>query len=142
MRGLQENFADLTDRETKLSQAKIHLSKERIALQNVAQQLRQSKCSLCRIGIQNRDLSEMDPLMDIKTKLNSTKTNLPHHPIMDDFDSGLPTVDDILATESRIDSFMPLFSPHKWNYSLYEAKDIESENEYDADLNMAKMNAV
>lgn len=141
MRGLQENFADLTDRETKLSQTKIDLSKERIALLNVAQQLRQSKCSLCRIGIQNCELSEIDPLNDIKTKLNSTKTNLPHHP-MDDFDSGLPTVDDILATESRIDSFVPFFSSHKWNYSLIEAKDIESENEYDADLNMAKINAV
>lgn len=141
MRGLQENFAHLTDRETKLTQAKIDLSKERIALQNLGQQLRQSKCSLCRIGIQSRELSAMDPLNDIKTKLNSTKTNLPNHPL-DDFDAGLPTVDDLLATESRIDSFMPLFSPHKWNYSLIEAKDIESENEYDADLNIAKMNAI
>lgn len=141
MRGLQENFAHLIDRETKLSQAKIDLSKERITLQHLAKQLRQSKCSLCRIGIQNNELSDMDPLNDIKIKLNSTNTNLPHHP-MDDFDSGLPTVDDILATESRIDSFMPFFSSHKWNYSHIEAKDIESENEYDANLNMAKMNAV
>lgn len=56
---------ELTEREAKLSQAKMELSKERMELQHLRQQLRQSKCSLCRIGLKNTEISELDPLNDI-----------------------------------------------------------------------------
>lgn len=62
---LQDNYIELTEREAKLSQAKMDLGKERMELQGLRQQLRQSKCSLCRIGAQNREISELDPLNDI-----------------------------------------------------------------------------
>lgn len=62
---LQDNYIELTEREAKLSQAKMELGKERMELQGLRQQLRQSKCSLCRIGAQNREISELDPLNDI-----------------------------------------------------------------------------
>lgn len=56
---------ELTEREAKLSQAKMELGKERMELQHLRQQLRQSKCSLCRIGVKNAEISELDPLKDI-----------------------------------------------------------------------------
>lgn len=62
---LQDSYIELTEREAKLSQAKMELGKERMELQILRQQLRQSKCSLCRIGVQNREISELDPLNDI-----------------------------------------------------------------------------
>lgn len=65
LQNLQENYIELTEREAKLSQAKMELGKERMELQGLRQQLRQSKCSLCRIGAQNREISELDPLNDI-----------------------------------------------------------------------------
>lgn len=65
LQSLQDNYIELTEREAKLSQAKMELGKERMELQGVRQQLRQSKCSLCRIGAQNREISELDPLNDI-----------------------------------------------------------------------------
>lgn len=58
---------ELTEREAKLSQAKMELGKERMELQRLRQQLRQSKCSLCRIGVKNTEISELDPLNDITT---------------------------------------------------------------------------
>lgn len=68
---LQENYLELTEREAKLSQAKMELGKERMELQGLRQQLRQSKCSLCRIGAQNREISELDPLNDIDSGNNN-----------------------------------------------------------------------
>lgn len=65
MQTLQDSYIELTEREAKLSQAKMELGKERMELQGLRQQLRQSKCSLCRIGAQNREISELDPLNDI-----------------------------------------------------------------------------
>lgn len=65
LQSLQDNYIELTEREAKLSQAKMELGKERMELQGLRQQLRQSKCSLCRIGAQNREISELDPLNDI-----------------------------------------------------------------------------
>lgn len=65
LHSLQENYIELTDREAKLSQAKLELGKERVELQGARQQLRQSKCSLCRIDAQNREIAELDPLNDI-----------------------------------------------------------------------------
>lgn len=67
LQSLQENYIELTEREAKFSQAKMELGKERMELHRLRQQLRSSKCSLCRIGAQNRDISEMDPLDDITT---------------------------------------------------------------------------
>lgn len=58
---------ELTEREAKLSQTKMELGKERVELQHMRQQLRQSKCSLCRIGYKNAEISELDPLKDITT---------------------------------------------------------------------------
>lgn len=65
MQSLQESYIELTQREAKLSHAKLELGRERMELQGLRQQLRQSKCSLCRIGVQNREISELDPLNDI-----------------------------------------------------------------------------
>lgn len=65
LQNLQENYIELTEREAQLSHAKMELGKERMELQGIRQQLRQSKCSLCRIGAQNREISELDPLNDI-----------------------------------------------------------------------------
>lgn len=56
---------ELTEREAKLAQAKMELGKERMELQHLRQQLRQSKCSLCRIGEKNTEISELNPLNDI-----------------------------------------------------------------------------
>lgn len=56
LHSLQENYIELTGRESNLSQAKIDLGKERMELQYLRQQLMQSKCSLCRIGVQNTEL--------------------------------------------------------------------------------------
>lgn len=47
----------------------MELGKERMELQGMRQQLRQSKCSLCRIGAQNREISELDPLNDIDSNI-------------------------------------------------------------------------
>lgn len=58
---------ELTEREAKLAQAKMELGKERMELQNLKQQLRQSKCSLCRIGAKNTEISELNLLNDIIT---------------------------------------------------------------------------
>lgn len=68
LQSLQESYMELTQREAKLSQAKMELGRERMELQGIRQQLRQSKCSLCRIGVQNREISELDPLNDIDSK--------------------------------------------------------------------------
>lgn len=56
---------ELTEREAKLAQAKMELGKERMELEHLKQQLRQSKCSLCRIGVKNTEISELNPLNDI-----------------------------------------------------------------------------
>lgn len=66
---LRESYIELTEREAKLSQSKMELGKERMELQALRQQLRQSKCSLCRIGAQNREISELDPLNDIDSNI-------------------------------------------------------------------------
>lgn len=74
MQTLQDSYIELTEREAKLSQAKMELGKERMELQGVRQQLRQSKCSLCRIGAQNREISELDPLNDIDSNIGMDPT--------------------------------------------------------------------
>lgn len=123
----------------KLSQAKMELSKERMTLQNYERQLRQTKCSLCRIGAQNRDLSEQDPLNDITmpgrftSKLISTNPN-------DEYDSGLPNVDDLLANDARID--IPLVSPRKWNLTFMEAIDDIPNVTAEADLLIEKLSSI
>lgn len=65
---------ELTEREAKLSQAKMELGKERMELQHLRQQLRQSKCSLCRIGVKNTEISELDPLKDISANTDGPLT--------------------------------------------------------------------
>lgn len=67
MQSIQESYMELTEREAKLSQAKMELGKERMELQHLRQQLHQSKCSLCRIGVKNTEISDFDPLNDIST---------------------------------------------------------------------------
>lgn len=74
MQTLQESYIELTEREAKLSQAKMELGRERMELQGLRQQLRQSKCSLCRIGAQNREISELDPLNDIDSNIGMDPT--------------------------------------------------------------------
>lgn len=69
LQSLQESYIELTEREAKLSQAKMEMGRERMELQGIRQQLRQSKCSLCRIGVQNREISELDPLNDIDSNI-------------------------------------------------------------------------
>lgn len=74
LQNLQENYIELTEREAKLSQAKMELGKERMDLQGLRRQLRQSKCSLCRIGAQNHEISELDPLNDISAAAHVNKS--------------------------------------------------------------------
>lgn len=132
LQSLQGNFVELTKREMRVSQAKMELSKERVALQNYARQLRQTKCSLCRIGVQNRDLSRLDPLADIaKEKFNPKMNFVTGNPSsIDEFDYGLPTVDDLLMTDGKIENFdvLPSFSPRKWNLSFMEHADEDLPN--------------
>lgn len=64
MKSLQSSYVELTEREKNVSEAKIQLSVARMELQRLKQQIRQSKCSLCRVGAQNQNIDDHGSALD------------------------------------------------------------------------------
>ncbi|XP_055906091.1 fas-binding factor 1 [Eupeodes corollae] len=56
---LQQKLRELSEKESRLSQERLKLSQERIDLQNMRSKLEQNRCSLCRIGERNGELSQV-----------------------------------------------------------------------------------
>lgn len=71
IQSLQQNFNDLAERESKLSQEKLEISKERLELQNLRKKLYQTRCSLCKIGEQSKEISDLLTKTDIDEKIPS-----------------------------------------------------------------------
>lgn len=64
MQSLQSCYLELTEREKNVAEAKIQLSTSRMELQRLKQQIRQSKCSLCRVGAQNQSIADQGSVLD------------------------------------------------------------------------------
>ncbi|XP_055856296.1 restin homolog [Episyrphus balteatus] len=56
---LQQKLRELSEKESRLSQERLKLSQDRIDLQNLKSKLDQNRCSLCRIGERNGELSQV-----------------------------------------------------------------------------------
>lgn len=127
LRGLQQSYAELTDREAKLSQAKFELSRERLELQQLRKQLRQTRCSLCKIGDQSKEMSDLltkgdpEPLSRIGT----------------DRVDRVPTVDEILQADSISDKL----SRSNFQVDLDNLPNLTdlSTNSFDPDLLLVKL---
>lgn len=59
MRLLQQNGQELADRESKHSQDRYDLSRERLELQAMRRKILDSRCSLCKIGERSQQLGDM-----------------------------------------------------------------------------------
>lgn len=56
---IQKNARDLSQRELTLANDKLAISQERVAIQNLRKKLFESRCSLCKIGEQSKELSDI-----------------------------------------------------------------------------------
>lgn len=108
IQNLYRNYSAITERESKLSQAKHELSRERIELLSLRKRINKMQCSLCRINETNRDLSTqfeqkfaIDDVVDIDGMANIQTTFKMNQ--IDDLigDRMMPSVDDILTTIER-----------------------------------------
>lgn len=70
------HHAELIERENKLSEAKVQLSANRMELQRIKQRIQQSRCSLCRIGVQNQAIAEHENTLDDVILNNEISTDL------------------------------------------------------------------
>lgn len=126
---LQSQSQELTSRETKLSNEKFELSQERLELQAMRRKLYQSRCSLCKIGDQSQELSELLSKAD-ETRLQ----NFPNFQLKKHMDSA--DVDAILDRE---------VTHGMQNMTEYQAGDATHSLEPDdieADLLMARFEAM
>lgn len=73
---LQSQYQDLNIRETKLSQNRLDLSRERLELQSVRKKLYQSRCSLCKIGERSQELTEL--LTNENTGIKQLPNDMPN----------------------------------------------------------------
>lgn len=89
LQSLQHSYAELTDREMKLSQAKLELSRERMRLQQLTKQLYEKRCSLCKLSEQRMDIPDM---LSATHEMNVT----PMHS-----ESRMPTVDELLNADAQ-----------------------------------------
>lgn len=104
MKNLQNNFTELTQREKQLSDAKIKLGEKRMEFQRLRHQVLQSKCSLCRIGAQNQEIFELDPLNDITSDIEAKNSFQKENNV---FKPDLFSVDNILAQETNSNTAYP-----------------------------------
>lgn len=132
MKSLQSNYIELTEREKRLSDAKIQLSATRMELQRLKHQIRQSKCSLCRIGAQNQDMAEHGGILDdtalnehLPTQMNA-RTSVNMH-------ADINSIDDIVLMDcvSRLDDNQLPTSSMK-HYSLAGYSNLEHSIDSDA----------
>lgn len=140
---LQRNFRELSEREAKLSQDKLDLSKERMEMQALRKQQLQSRCSLCKIGEKSKELS------NILTNVDTEK--LTHKPY--DFATDIDVAANSLLndpTGSSIDFLLDasLNRMHRMGRqveidltNIPEITDI-SDNLLDPDLQMVKLDAL
>lgn len=153
LQNLQQNYADLAEREAKLSYAKIELSKERVKLQNLQSQLRRSKCSLCRIGEQSKEIIESDPLADIigggnadEPQMNSSGSGLETMKFgnADHFQRSVPSVDELLNAEPKFNSCVPniLMASRQFDFGSDRLpfRDMGDFNGIDSDLRLVNLN--
>lgn len=121
MQGLQHSYTDLTEREVKLSQAKLELSRERMRLQQMTKQFYENRCSLCKVSDQP----------DVLTANNDINSSMPAA-----HESRMPTVDELLQSDaiSIIDKFSL-----KLNQLPIQNMWPASENVLDPDLLMVKL---
>lgn len=89
LQDLQHNYAELTEREVKLSQAKMELSRERMRLQQMTKQFYEQRCSLCKLS--DRRMEDFD---------NVTKNN-DMHTLAAQPESRMPTVDELLNSDAH-----------------------------------------
>lgn len=79
---LQSQYQDLNRRETKLSQSRLDLSRERLELQTLRKKLYQSRCSLCKIGERSQELTDLLTTQESKmNQLPNDMPNLEHEPL-------------------------------------------------------------
>lgn len=89
IQNLQHNYAELTEREVKLSQAKIELSHERMRLQKMTKQFFEKRCSFCKLSDQRMEISD-------NVIKNNDMYTLAVQP-----ESRMPTVDELLNSDAH-----------------------------------------
>lgn len=89
LQSLQHSYTELTEREVKLSQAKLELSRERMRIQQLAKQFYENRCSLCRLSDQRLEMPDM---LNTNHELNA----MPAQP-----ESRMPTVDELLNSDAH-----------------------------------------
>ena len=147
---LQRNFKELAERETTLSQAKLEISKERLELQTMRRKLFQTRCSLCKIGEQSKEISELltrsdkeqhMPMLSIGGEagpLDNFAMSEFHAKILNEIDS-TNDVDQIHA-----DSMARRFNHKLFDVDLAPVPDITdiADNLLDPDLLLVKLDAL
>lgn len=145
MKSLQSNYLELTEREKRLAEAKIQLSATRMELQRQKHQIRQSKCSLCRIGAQNQEIAEHGGILDDMTlteqlpTLMNSRTAVHMH-------ADINSIDDMVLIDSvsRLDeNMLPTSSMKHFPFAAHS--NLESSIDSDAllmSLNLRTLNEI
>lgn len=141
MKNLQNNFAELTQREKQLSDAKIKLGEKRMEFQRLRHQILQSKCSLCRIGAQNQEIFELDPLNDITSDGERNKSFTKEN---NDFKHDLFSVDNLLVQETNSNIAYPnsFLQSQKWSIDneIKQNDSLFTKTMIDPDLMLMRLN--
>lgn len=124
---LQLQSQELSSRETKLSQEKFELSQERLELQAMRRKMYQSRCSLCKIGDQSKELAELLSKADVTHFQNLP--NFQHRKNAED-------VDELLDRE--VTHGMRTMT----EYPIVQATQSFDTNEMEADLLLARFEAM
>lgn len=124
LQSLQHSYTELTEREVKLSQAKLELSRERMRLQQLTKQLYERRCSLCKLADQRLDMPDM---LNTTNELNTMQTQSEYR---------MPTVDEILNSDAQ--SIIDKLSL-KLDQLPFQNKLPSAENVLDPDLLMVKL---
>lgn len=126
MQDLQHSYTELTEREVKLSQAKLELSRERMRLQQLTKQFYETRCSLCKLSDQRLEMPDM---------LNTSNEYM--HAIPAQPDSRMPTVDELLNSDAH--SIIDRLSLKLNQLPAHNNKWSAPENVLDPDLLMVKL---